>query len=86
MLCQSPPPSEKVPETLCSSSPRPESQEGCVLGRCPKNTRLQWVVSSWSEVRAASWSCWVVCVNAQFTHRPQVLRPPSCCTHTAGAY
>ncbi|XP_040490296.1 A disintegrin and metalloproteinase with thrombospondin motifs 18 [Ursus maritimus] len=49
VLCQSPPPSEKVPETLCSSSPRPESQEGCVLGRCPKNTRLQWVVSSWSE-------------------------------------
>ncbi|XP_008821168.1 A disintegrin and metalloproteinase with thrombospondin motifs 18 [Nannospalax galili] len=38
-----------VSESLCSSSTRPEAQEGCVLGRCPKNTRLQWVTSSWSE-------------------------------------
>ncbi|XP_077919654.1 A disintegrin and metalloproteinase with thrombospondin motifs 18 [Halichoerus grypus] len=49
VLCQSSPTAENVPETLCSSIPRPESQEGCVLGRCPRNTRLQWVVSSWSE-------------------------------------
>lgn len=41
---------ETVSESLCSGSPRPESQEGCVLGRCPKNNRLQWVASSWSEV------------------------------------
>ncbi|KAH0513277.1 A disintegrin and metalloproteinase with thrombospondin motifs 18 [Microtus ochrogaster] len=40
---------ETVSESLCSGSPRPESQEGCVLGRCPKNNRLQWVTSSWSE-------------------------------------
>ncbi|VCW76826.1 unnamed protein product, partial [Gulo gulo] len=49
VLCKSSPVAENVPETLCSSIPKPESQEGCVLGRCPKNTRLQWVVSSWSE-------------------------------------
>ncbi|XP_032709816.1 A disintegrin and metalloproteinase with thrombospondin motifs 18 [Lontra canadensis] len=49
VLCKSSATAENVPETLCSSSPKPESQEGCVLGRCPRNTRLQWVVSSWSE-------------------------------------
>ncbi|GAB5582502.1 A disintegrin and metalloproteinase with thrombospondin motifs 18 [Prionailurus iriomotensis] len=49
ILCKSPPTAEDLPENLCSSAPRPESQEGCVLGRCPKNNRLQWVVSSWSE-------------------------------------
>lgn len=42
---------EILPESWCSSSPRPETQEGCVLGRCPKNNRLQWITSSWSEVR-----------------------------------
>lgn len=44
---------ETVSESLCPGSLRPESQEGCVLGRCPKNNRLQWVTSSWSEV----WVC-----------------------------
>ncbi|XP_040592449.1 A disintegrin and metalloproteinase with thrombospondin motifs 18 isoform X2 [Mesocricetus auratus] len=43
---------ETLPESLCSGSPRPEAQEGCVLGRCPKNTRLQWITSSWSECSA----------------------------------
>ncbi|KAK7830351.1 hypothetical protein U0070_018859 [Myodes glareolus] len=43
---------ETVSESLCSGSPRPESQEGCVLGRCPKNNRLQWVATSWSECSA----------------------------------
>lgn len=47
---------ETVSESLCSGSPRPESQEGCVLGRCPKNNRLQWVASSWSEVWV--WAYW----------------------------
>ncbi|EPY85805.1 A disintegrin and metalloproteinase with thrombospondin motifs 18 [Camelus ferus] len=49
VLCKSTAAAEGVPESLCASTPRPESQEGCVLGRCPKNSRLQWVVSSWSE-------------------------------------
>ncbi|XP_029101621.1 A disintegrin and metalloproteinase with thrombospondin motifs 18 isoform X1 [Monodon monoceros] len=53
VLCKSSATVEDVPESLCASSPRPESQEGCVLGRCPKNSRLQWVVSSWSECSAS---------------------------------
>lgn len=55
---------ETLPESLCSGSPRPETQEGCVLGRCPKNTRLQWITSSWSEVwvRAHNWE--VIFMNA----------------------
>lgn len=39
-----------LPESMCSTDPKPESQQTCVLGRCPKNDRLQWVISSWSEV------------------------------------
>nr|AAH94674.1 A disintegrin-like and metallopeptidase (reprolysin type) with thrombospondin type 1 motif, 18 [Mus musculus] len=51
VLCKSPA-AETLPESLCSSSPRPEAQEGCVLGRCPKNNRLQWIASAWSECSA----------------------------------
>lgn len=35
---------------MCSQDHKPESQQTCVLGRCPKNDRLQWVIASWSEV------------------------------------
>uniref|UniRef100_A0A8C5S1Y8 A disintegrin and metalloproteinase with thrombospondin motifs 18 n=1 Tax=Laticauda laticaudata TaxID=8630 RepID=A0A8C5S1Y8_LATLA len=38
-----------VPENLCNSGTKPEVQQTCVLGRCPKNERLQWVISAWSE-------------------------------------
>ncbi|XP_026527787.1 A disintegrin and metalloproteinase with thrombospondin motifs 18 [Notechis scutatus] len=38
-----------VPESLCNSGTKPEVQQTCVLGRCPKNERLQWVISAWSE-------------------------------------
>lgn len=40
---------------MCSRDHKPESQQTCVLGRCPKNDRLQWVISSWSEVRWCSY-------------------------------
>lgn len=43
-----------LPESMCSTDPKPESQQTCVLGRCPKNDRLQWVISSWSEVKWCS--------------------------------
>ncbi|XP_060041118.1 A disintegrin and metalloproteinase with thrombospondin motifs 18 isoform X4 [Erinaceus europaeus] len=49
VLCKSSDTGGNVSESLCSSTLKPASQEGCVLGRCPKNNRLQWVVSSWSE-------------------------------------
>ncbi|NWR29413.1 ATS18 metalloproteinase, partial [Tachuris rubrigastra] len=42
-----------LPESMCSRDHRPESQQTCVLGRCPKNDRLQWVISSWSECSAS---------------------------------
>ncbi|XP_031977677.1 A disintegrin and metalloproteinase with thrombospondin motifs 18 isoform X3 [Corvus moneduloides] len=42
-----------LPESMCSTEPKPESQQTCVLGRCPKNDRLQWVISSWSECSAS---------------------------------
>ncbi|KAM3828654.1 A disintegrin and metalloproteinase with thrombospondin motifs 18 [Vipera latastei] len=41
-----------VPESLCNSETKPELQQTCVLGRCPKNERLQWVISAWSECSA----------------------------------
>ncbi|KAK2514901.1 Adamts18 [Columba guinea] len=47
-------PSAKIlPESMCSRDHKPESQQTCVLGRCPKNERLQWVISSWSECSAS---------------------------------
>ncbi|XP_075621633.1 A disintegrin and metalloproteinase with thrombospondin motifs 18 isoform X1 [Balearica regulorum gibbericeps] len=42
-----------LPESMCSRDHKPESQQTCVLGRCPKNDRLQWVISSWSECSAS---------------------------------
>uniref|UniRef100_A0A452IU28 A disintegrin and metalloproteinase with thrombospondin motifs 18 n=1 Tax=Gopherus agassizii TaxID=38772 RepID=A0A452IU28_9SAUR len=53
--CKSTSPSKLkiLPESMCSRDPKPESQQICVLGRCPKNDRLQWVVSSWSECSAS---------------------------------
>lgn len=44
-----------LPESMCSGDNKPESQQTCVLGRCPKNDRLQWVISSWSEVKCCSY-------------------------------
>ncbi|PKU40194.1 hypothetical protein llap_9502 [Limosa lapponica baueri] len=42
-----------LPESMCSTDHKPDSQQTCVLGRCPKNDRLQWVISSWSECSAS---------------------------------
>ncbi|XP_035192745.1 A disintegrin and metalloproteinase with thrombospondin motifs 18 isoform X2 [Oxyura jamaicensis] len=42
-----------LPDSMCSQDHKPESQQTCVLGRCPKNDRLQWVISSWSECSAS---------------------------------
>ncbi|XP_075366965.1 A disintegrin and metalloproteinase with thrombospondin motifs 18 isoform X1 [Mycteria americana] len=42
-----------LPDSICGSDDKPESQQTCVLGRCPKNDRLQWVISSWSECSAS---------------------------------
>lgn len=71
ILCKSSSAGEGLPDSLCSGTPRPEAQEGCVLGRCPRNNRLQWAVSSWSEVWVQMY-CWVwglSLFNAQLTHQ-----------------
>ncbi|XP_060110023.1 A disintegrin and metalloproteinase with thrombospondin motifs 18 isoform X1 [Heteronotia binoei] len=41
-----------LPESMCNGEPKPEMQQMCVLIRCPKNERLQWVISAWSECSA----------------------------------
>uniref|UniRef100_A0A5F8G1Q7 A disintegrin and metalloproteinase with thrombospondin motifs 18 n=1 Tax=Monodelphis domestica TaxID=13616 RepID=A0A5F8G1Q7_MONDO len=53
IYCQSAVRGDVLPDNMCDSVPKPEVQEGCVLGRCPRNDRLQWVVSSWSECSAS---------------------------------
>ncbi|XP_043911487.1 A disintegrin and metalloproteinase with thrombospondin motifs 18 [Protopterus annectens] len=44
--------SNMLPENMCRKELKPAVQETCVLRRCPKNDRLQWVTSSWSECSA----------------------------------
>ncbi|XP_061749570.1 A disintegrin and metalloproteinase with thrombospondin motifs 18-like [Nerophis ophidion] len=38
-----------VPDSMCRQHQRPKAQETCVLRRCPKNDRLQWLPASWGE-------------------------------------
>ncbi|XP_041123891.1 A disintegrin and metalloproteinase with thrombospondin motifs 18-like [Polyodon spathula] len=37
------------PDSMCSRDQKPKAQETCVLRRCPKNDRLEYVTSAWSE-------------------------------------
>lgn len=53
MACKSSSPSARgqlLPDFLCSSAPRPRTHEACLLKRCHKHKKLQWLVSAWSEV------------------------------------
>ncbi|XP_063050004.1 A disintegrin and metalloproteinase with thrombospondin motifs 18 [Engraulis encrasicolus] len=38
-----------VPDSMCKQHQKPRAQEACVLTRCPRNERLQWVTTPWSE-------------------------------------
>uniref|UniRef100_A0A3Q2DPN2 ADAM metallopeptidase with thrombospondin type 1 motif, 18 n=1 Tax=Cyprinodon variegatus TaxID=28743 RepID=A0A3Q2DPN2_CYPVA len=38
-----------VPDSMCKQHHRPKAQETCVLRRCPKNDRLQWIPTPWGE-------------------------------------
>ncbi|MBN3299415.1 ATS18 metalloproteinase, partial [Amia calva] len=52
VYCRSTDPSAKpviLADSMCKLHQKPKSQETCVLRRCPKNDRLQWVTSVWSE-------------------------------------
>ncbi|XP_053532635.1 A disintegrin and metalloproteinase with thrombospondin motifs 18 [Ictalurus punctatus] len=34
---------------LCELQLKPKAQESCVMSRCPKNERLQWITTAWGE-------------------------------------
>ncbi|KAG7315026.1 hypothetical protein KOW79_021114 [Hemibagrus wyckioides] len=36
-------------DSLCELQLKPKSQESCVMSRCPKNERLQWITTNWGE-------------------------------------
>ncbi|XP_027871688.1 A disintegrin and metalloproteinase with thrombospondin motifs 18 isoform X1 [Xiphophorus couchianus] len=38
-----------VPDSMCRQHHRPKAQETCVLRRCPRNDRLQWIPTPWGE-------------------------------------
>ncbi|XP_072527494.1 A disintegrin and metalloproteinase with thrombospondin motifs 18 [Salminus brasiliensis] len=52
VFCRSTDPGSRavvVPDSMCKLSLKPKAQDTCVLSRCPKNERLQWVPSAWGE-------------------------------------
>uniref|UniRef100_A0A8C5EZ23 Peptidase M12B domain-containing protein n=1 Tax=Gouania willdenowi TaxID=441366 RepID=A0A8C5EZ23_GOUWI len=54
VFCRSTDPGAKavvVPDSMCRQHHRPNGQETCVLRRCPRNERLQWIPTVWGEVR-----------------------------------
>uniref|UniRef100_A0AAY4CIP9 ADAM metallopeptidase with thrombospondin type 1 motif, 18 n=1 Tax=Denticeps clupeoides TaxID=299321 RepID=A0AAY4CIP9_9TELE len=56
VFCRSSDPAARavvVPDSMCKPQHRPKAQETCVLGRCPKNERLQWVTTAWGECSAS---------------------------------
>lgn len=55
MACKSTSPAARpqpLPDAACSSEPKPRTHEVCLLKRCYKHKKLQWLVSSWSQVGA----------------------------------
>ncbi|XP_069073092.1 A disintegrin and metalloproteinase with thrombospondin motifs 18 isoform X1 [Pleurodeles waltl] len=38
-----------ISEEMCDLTLKPESQKNCITTRCPRNERLQWAISSWTE-------------------------------------
>ncbi|XP_056317948.1 A disintegrin and metalloproteinase with thrombospondin motifs 18 [Danio aesculapii] len=42
-----------VPDSMCKLHLKPKAQESCVLSRCPKNERLQWITRAWGECSAS---------------------------------
>lgn len=53
MACKSTNPSARaqlLPDAACTSEPKPRTHEVCLLTRCHKHKKLQWLVSAWSQV------------------------------------
>nr|XP_044994896.1 A disintegrin and metalloproteinase with thrombospondin motifs 16 isoform X1 [Jaculus jaculus] len=52
VACKSTNPSARpqlLPDAFCTSEARPRPQEACLLKRCRKHKKLQWLVSAWSQ-------------------------------------
>uniref|UniRef100_A0A3Q2ZH62 ADAM metallopeptidase with thrombospondin type 1 motif, 18 n=1 Tax=Kryptolebias marmoratus TaxID=37003 RepID=A0A3Q2ZH62_KRYMA len=52
VFCRSTDPGAKavvVPDSMCRQHHRPKAQETCVLRRCPRNEKLQWIPTPWGE-------------------------------------
>ncbi|KAL6051097.1 hypothetical protein STEG23_024604, partial [Scotinomys teguina] len=52
VACKSTNPSARAQllhDTACTSEPKPRTQEVCLLKRCHKHKKLQWLVSAWSQ-------------------------------------
>ncbi|XP_006901364.1 PREDICTED: A disintegrin and metalloproteinase with thrombospondin motifs 16 [Elephantulus edwardii] len=52
VACKSTNPSARaqlLPDAVCTSEPKPRTHEACLLRRCHKHKKLQWLVSAWSQ-------------------------------------
>ncbi|XP_023416681.2 A disintegrin and metalloproteinase with thrombospondin motifs 16 isoform X2 [Cavia porcellus] len=52
LVCKSTNPSARaqlLPEAMCVAEPKPRTHEACLLQRCHKHKKLQWLVSAWSQ-------------------------------------
>uniref|UniRef100_A0A8D1UU13 ADAM metallopeptidase with thrombospondin type 1 motif 16 n=1 Tax=Sus scrofa TaxID=9823 RepID=A0A8D1UU13_PIG len=55
VACKSTNPSARaqlLPDAVCTSEPKPRTHEACLLKRCHKHRKLQWLVSAWSQCSA----------------------------------
>ncbi|XP_051693000.2 A disintegrin and metalloproteinase with thrombospondin motifs 16 isoform X1 [Oryctolagus cuniculus] len=43
------PRAQLLPDAVCSAQPKPRPRGACLLQRCHKPSRLQWLVSAWSQ-------------------------------------
>lgn len=53
VACKSTNPSARAQllhDTACTSEPKPRTHEVCLLKRCHKHKKLQWLVSAWTQV------------------------------------
>ncbi|KAF7467991.1 Hypothetical predicted protein [Marmota monax] len=41
-----------LPDATCTAEPKPRTHEPCLLKRCHKHKKLQWLVSAWSKCSA----------------------------------
>uniref|UniRef100_A0A4W6FYM5 ADAM metallopeptidase with thrombospondin type 1 motif 18 n=1 Tax=Lates calcarifer TaxID=8187 RepID=A0A4W6FYM5_LATCA len=79
VFCRSTDPGAKavvVPDSMCRQHHRPKAQETCVLRRCPKNERLQWIPTPWGEVGTKTQEAHRA-VTSEVKYFSSILSPPS---------